>query len=111
MVTQKEVAAYLGIEVETVRHILNETPGYCYGKELQDKVFGAARQLGYDLKKLKIGKRMEIRVKAIEDMISLVEKHPSWSRGDILKGLRESIGLVKRVQKKTFPEEFPYDDV
>ena len=111
MVTQKEVAAYLKVEIEVVRHILNETPGYNYAKELQDKVFGAARQLGYDLKKLKIGKRMDIRAKAIEDMIALVEKHPHWSRTEILNAMRESIGLVKRVQKKTFPEEFPYDDI
>jgi len=111
MVTQKEVAAYLGIDLKTVQNVLNETPGYCCDKETQDKVFKAARKLGYDLKKLKIGKRMEIRKKAIEDMIALVEKHPGWDRNDILEGLRQSIGLVKRVQKKTFPEEFPDEDV
>jgi DNA-binding LacI/PurR family transcriptional regulator len=107
MVTLKDVAENLGLDLETVRNILNETPGVTYDKALQDKVFRAARQLGYDLKKLKIGKRMEIRKKTIEDMILLIEKHPGWSREEILGGLRESIGLVKRVQKKTFPEEYP----
>ncbi|MCU0723507.1 MAG: hypothetical protein MUC63_07820 [Planctomycetes bacterium] len=111
MVTQKDVAAHLGIDVETVRHILNETPGHSFDRELQDRVFKAARKLGYDLKKLKIGKRMDIRMKAIEDLILQIEKHPAWERREILDALRQSIGLVKRVQKKTFPEEFPFDDV
>ena len=110
MVTQKDVADYLGMDLETVRHILNETPGMNFDKATLDKVFGAARKLGYDLRKLKIGKRMEIRKTTIEDMIRQIEKHPEWNRTEILEHLRASIGLVKRVQKKAFPQEFPVDE-
>ncbi|MHC5037632.1 MAG: hypothetical protein ACYTHM_09985 [Planctomycetota bacterium] len=110
MATQKEIADYLGMDLETVRHILNETPGLTFDKALLDKVFSAARKLGYDFRKLKIGKRMEVRKTTIEDIIRHVEKHPEWTREEILDHLRTSIGLVKRVQKKAFPQEYPAED-
>ncbi len=110
MVTQKDVADHIGMDLEIVRRILNETPGYNPDKAVQDKVFQAARKLGYDLRKLKIGKRMEVRKSTIEDLIQQVEKHPEWGREEILDLLKNSIGLVKRVQKKAFPQEFPSED-
>ena len=110
MITQQEVADYLGMDIETVRNILNEAPGMSFDKAVLDKVFGAARKLGYDFRKLKIGKRMEIRKTTIEDIIRQVEKHEAWGRDDILEHLRSSIGLVKRVQKKAFPTEFPEEE-
>ena len=110
MVTQKDIADNLGLDVETVRNILNETPGFCYEKELLDQVFTTARKLGYDFRKLKIGKRMEIRKSSIDDMIRQIEKHPEWGREEILAVMRESIGLLKRVQIKAFPQEFPPEE-
>jgi DNA-binding LacI/PurR family transcriptional regulator len=110
MATQKDIAKHLGMDLQSVRRILNETPGYHYDKATMDKVFGAARQLGYDLRKLKIGKRMEVRKGVIEDMIRHIEKHESWGREEILDHLRTSIGLVKRVQKKAFPQEYPEEE-
>jgi DNA-binding LacI/PurR family transcriptional regulator len=110
MATQKEVADHLGMDLETVRHSLNETPWMTSDKAMLDKVFGAARKLGYDFRKLKIGKRMEVRKTTIEDIIRHIDKHPDWTRDEILDHLRTSIGLVKRVQKKAFPQEFPTEE-
>ncbi|MHC4598122.1 MAG: hypothetical protein ACYS47_03870 [Planctomycetota bacterium] len=110
MATQKDIAKHVGMDLKSVRRILNETPGYNYDKATMDKVFGAARQLGYDLRKLKIGKRMEVRKGVIEDLIRQIEKHEKWGRDEIIDHLRTSIGLVKRVQKKAFPQEYPEED-
>ena len=110
MATQRDIAKAVEMNLQTVRRILNETPGYNYDKATLDKVFGAARQLGYDFRKLKIGKRMELRKGVIEDMIRQVERHTEWGRDEILDHLRTSIGLVKRVQKKAFPQEFPEEE-
>lgn len=107
MVTQQNIADHLGLDVETVRNVLTEAPGFLYDRELQDRVFRTARKMGYDFRKLKIGKRMEIRRLSIEDMIRQVEKHPEWGRDEILDCMRNSIGLVQRVQRKAFPQEFP----
>jgi DNA-binding LacI/PurR family transcriptional regulator len=107
MATQQEIAEALGMDIEIVRNILNEVPGMSYDKETLDRVFQTARKMGYDLKKLKIGKRMEVRKAAIEDAIKYIEANPDWGRDEIIDYLKHSIGLVKRVQKKAFPEEFP----
>lgn len=110
MATQKDIAKHVGLDLQSVRRILNETPGYNFDKATLDKVFGAARQLGYDLRKLKIGKRMEVRKGVIEDLIRQIEKHKKWGREEIIDHLRTSIGLVKRVQKKAFPQEYPEEE-
>ncbi|MHC4778613.1 MAG: hypothetical protein ACYTFG_08580 [Planctomycetota bacterium] len=110
MATQRDIAKAVGMDLMSVRRILNETPGYNFDKATLDKVFGAARKLGYDFRKLKIGKRMEVRKGVIEDVIRQVERHEKWGREDILEHLRTSIGLVKRVQKKAFPHEFPEEE-
>lgn len=107
MATQQEIAEALGMDIEVVRNILNEVPGLSYDKEVLDKVFRTARSMGYDFRKLKIGKRMEVRKAAIEDAIKYIEAHPEWGREEIIDYLKNSIGLVRRVQKKAFPEEFP----
>jgi len=110
MASLEEVAQEVGMDVDAVRVILAEVPGHNYDKATLDRVFGAARKLGYDLKKLKIGKRMEVRKAAIEDIIKQVETHADWTRDDILEYMRHSIGLVRRVQKKAFPAEFPTEE-
>jgi hypothetical protein len=109
MATQQEIADALGMPLEDVRNILTEVPGSQFDKATLDRVFGKARSMGYDLRKLKIGKRMEVRMIAIEDAIRFIENHPDWGREEIMDYLRHSIGLVKRVQKKAFPEEFPQE--
>ena len=45
-----------------------------------------------------------------DDIIRQVETHPDWTREDILEYMRHSIGLVRRVQKKAFPAEFPTEE-
>ncbi len=107
MITQQQIAETLGMRLEDIRNILNEVPGCHYDKEVLDKVFQMARKMGYDFRKLKIGKRMEVRKDAIEDIIKYIEANETWGRQEILEYLRNSIGLVKRVQSKAFHDEFP----
>lgn len=107
MVTQQEIAEKLGMRIDDVRNILNEVPGCQYDKDVLDKVFQLARRMGYDFRKLKIGKRMEVRKAAIEDIIKYIDANESWGRQEILDYLKNSIGLVKRVQSKAFQDEFP----
>jgi hypothetical protein len=105
-VSLSDVASATGVSAETVREILGEVPGKSHPKELQDRVFGAARRLGYDLKKLKIGKRMDQRGSVYEEVLKAVEEHPEWGREAIVQFLERGLDVVKRVQRKSFPEEF-----
>lgn len=105
-VSLTDVASATGVDAEVVREILSEVPGKNHPKDLQDKVFGAARRLGYDLKKLKIGKRMDQRGSVYEEVLKAVQDHPDWSREDIIQFLERGLDVVKRVQRKSFPEEF-----
>ncbi|MEW6027780.1 MAG: hypothetical protein AB1599_10880 [Planctomycetota bacterium] len=60
-VTLKEVAERVKLPVELVRDILTEKHGINATKEQMDLAFKTARNLGYDFKKLKLGKRMNLR--------------------------------------------------
>jgi transcriptional regulator with XRE-family HTH domain len=53
MVTQSEIARRAGLDVSSVNKILNQRPGPVFRKETIRKVFKVARQLGYDLGRLK----------------------------------------------------------
>ena len=106
MVTLREIAATVKMDIEEVRRILSETPGLIVGRDVADKVFGTARKLGYDFRKLKIGKRMSARKEVFDEIQQQIESHPSWSRSDILKYVRGSSEMIDRVHKRTFREEF-----
>ena len=106
MASLKEIAEKAGVELRLVRDILNEVPGVRAPKEIADKVFKTARSLGYDLKKLKLGKRMHFRKTTLEEIISLIERHPQWDRKAILEHLRKSCQLIERTHKRAFAEEF-----
>src|SRR3990167_5713286 len=107
MATLKEIAKLSGVPLEVARNVLRETPGYVVTKAVQDNVFGTARQLGYDLKKLKIGKRMQFRKDTFKEIIKQLEDHPNWNRKDIVSYLTNSVEMVDRVHKRVFKEEFP----
>jgi transcriptional regulator with XRE-family HTH domain len=53
MVTQAEIARRAGLDVSSVNKILNKRPGPVFRKETIRKVFKLAKDLGYDLGKLK----------------------------------------------------------
>lgn len=53
MVTQVEIARRLGLDVSSVNKILNRRQGPVFRKETVQKVFKAAKELGYDFNKLK----------------------------------------------------------
>jgi DNA-binding LacI/PurR family transcriptional regulator len=107
-VTLRDIAQALKLDVEQVRRILSESPGSSakVTKDTLDKVFGTARKLGYDFKKLKIGKQMGMRKAIFEEILSQIEAHPSWSRSDIVKYLQQSSEMIERVHKRSFKEEF-----
>lgn len=51
--TQVEIARQVGLDVSSVNKILNRRPGPVFKKTTVDKVFRAARKLGYSLERLK----------------------------------------------------------
>jgi hypothetical protein len=104
-VTLKQLAQEVGLGVELVRNVLKELPG-SVTREVQDKIYRTARKLGYDFRKLKIGKRMQYRKEMLDEVLEKIGDHPSWSRAEILKYLKESRALVDRVHKRVFREEF-----
>src|SRR5438874_2731658 len=53
MVTQLEIGRRVGIDVSSVNKILNKKPGAVFRKETIRKVFRVARDLGYNLDRLK----------------------------------------------------------
>ena len=105
-VSLKHVAETAGFDEAYVRDVLRETPGIQIPKGDADKIFKTARAMGYDFRKLKIGKRMLYRRETLEEVIGRVEEKREWSREEILKYLRESLALVDRVHKRVFRDEF-----
>ena len=107
-VTLNDIAQALKLDVEQVRRILSEAPGSGakVSKDVLDRVFGTARKLGYDFKKLKIGKQMGLRKAIFEEILAQIEAHPSWGRSDIVKYLQQSSEMIDRVHKRSFKEEF-----
>ena len=104
-ITLRQLAQELGLNIEMVRNVLKEAPGIVT-REVQDKIYRTARKLGYDFRKLKIGKRMQYRKEMLDEVLEKIGEHPNWTRGEILKYLKESRALVDRVHKRVFREEF-----
>ena len=104
--TLSDVAKAVNLDIDFVRDVLTEKPGLKVTRETLDLVFKAARKMGYDFKKLKIGKRMNLRKEVVDDILKQIEAHPTWKRKDILEYLRKTSELVERVHKRTFLEEF-----
>ena len=105
----RQIASELGMGVETVRAVLKELPGVTLERAVLDKIYKTARKLGYDFRKLKIGKRMQYRKEMLDEVLEKISEHSEWTRGDILKYLKESRTLVDRVHKRVFREEFGSD--
>lgn len=53
MITQCDIARKVGVDVSTVNKILNRRPGPVFSKVTIRKVFQAARELGFNLDRLK----------------------------------------------------------
>jgi hypothetical protein len=108
-VTLRQIALEVGLGVETVRAVFKELPGIALEREKLDKVYRTARKLGYDFRKLKIGKRMQYRKEMLDEVLEKIGEHSEWTRADILKFLKECRALVDRVHKRVFREEFGGD--
>jgi hypothetical protein len=108
-VTLRQVANEVGMGVETIRAVFKELPGVILDRTDLDRIYRTARKLGYDFRKLKIGKRMQYRKEMLDEVLEKIGEHSDWSRSDILKYLKESRALVDRVHKRVFREEFGSD--
>jgi len=108
-VTLRQIASEVGIGVETIRAVFKELPGVILDRSELDKIYKTARKLGYDFRKLKIGKRMQYRKEMLDEVLEKVGEHGQWDRADILKFLKECRALVDRVHKRVFRDEFGGD--
>jgi hypothetical protein len=105
-ITIRHIAQEVGIDASIVLDVLKEIPGSPVARETADRIFKAARRLGYDFKKLKIGKRMQHRKETFDEVLEKIGENPGWGRAEIVKYLKESRALVDRVHKRVFREEF-----
>jgi len=105
-ITIRRLAQELRLASDMVRDVLKESTGLPVAREDQDEIFKTARRLGYDFRKLKIGKRMQYRKETLDEVIGKISENGSWGRAEIVKYLRESLGLVERVHNRVFREEF-----
>ncbi len=106
MVTLTDVSKAVGLDVAQLREIFSEKPGANFPKDTLDKVYNVARQMGYDFRKLKIGKRMNLRKEILCEILQQIESHPGWKRKEIIRYLSSAQDMVERVQKRTFHDEF-----
>lgn len=104
--TLRQIANELDLGLETVRNVLKEIPSVTVSREVQDKIYKTARKLGYDFRKLKIGKRMQYRKEMLDEVLEKIGENTRWTRAEILNYLQESRALVERVHKRVFREEF-----
>lgn len=105
-VTIQQVAQETGLEPSLVVNVLKETAPPGVSKAVQDRIFQTARRLGYDFRKLKIGKRMQYRKEALEEVLRKIAENPGWGRAEIVKYLKETLSLVERVHRRVFREEY-----
>jgi predicted DNA-binding protein YlxM (UPF0122 family) len=105
-ITIRHIAQEVGLESRFVLQVLKETPGLAVTREVADKIFKAARRLGYDFRKLKIGKRMQYRKEILDEVLEKIGENSRWNRAEIVKHLKEMRALVDRVHKRVFKDEF-----
>ncbi len=105
-ITIRQIAEDLGLDAGLVLNVLKETAGAAASKPVQDRIFQTARRLGYDFRKLKIGKRMQYRKETLDEVLEKVGENAGWGRAEIVKYLKESLALVERVHRRVFKEEF-----
>jgi DNA-binding LacI/PurR family transcriptional regulator len=105
-VTVRDVAEKVRQPAELVRDVLNEAAGVRAPRRVQDRIFEAARTLGYDLRKLKIGKRMQHRKDTLTEVLLTCRAHPEWGQKEIVAYLERSLQMLDRVRRKVFEQEF-----
>ena len=105
-ITIRQIAQEVGLDPDLVLDVLKEIPGVQVTREVADRIFKAARRLGYDFRKLKIGKRMQHSKETLDEMLEKIGENSGWGRAEIVKYLKESRALVDRVHKRVFKDEF-----
>jgi hypothetical protein len=103
-VSLRQIAEDVGMKLDEVRDILRDASAA--PKAVQDRVYNAARKLGYDLRKLKIGKRIQYRKETLEEVYVRVKERSEWGRDQILAFLKDALAGVERVHKRVFKDEF-----
>ena len=105
----RKIAEKIGMSTALVRDVLKEVPGTKVPRDVADRIFNAARNLKYDLKKLKIGKQMALRKLTLVEVLEQIDENPDWDREQIIAYIREASGMVTRVHKRVFKEEYGED--
>ena len=105
-ITIRQISQEVGLAPDLVLDVLKEVPGLLVTREVADKIFKTARKLGYDFRKLKIGKRMQHLKETFDEVLEKIGENPGWGRAEIVKYLKESRALVDRVHKRVFKDEF-----
>ena len=105
-VTIRDVALKADRPIEEVRDVLNEASTPKTPMAVQDAIFGVARLLGYDFRKLKIGKRMRARRDTLVEVLGQCKDHHEWTIVDVISYLEKNLEMLDRVRQKVFPNEF-----
>ncbi len=105
-VTIRDVAVKANRPIEEVRDVLNEAATPKTPMAVQDAIFGVARLLGYDFRKLKIGKRMRARRDTLVEVLGQCKDHHEWTIVDVISYLEKNLEMLDRVRQKVFPNEF-----
>ena len=71
-ITIRQVAQELGLDPTLVLDVLKEVPGLQVKRDFADRIFDTARKLGYDFRKLKIGKRMQHRKEILDEVLEKI---------------------------------------
>jgi len=103
--TIKDIAVRVGLDEELVRRILSEDPTLGVERDVKDKVFATAREMGYDLTKLRFGKKLRDRGDIVKLIIEQVESNADWDREEILAHLRYVLDLTSRHHKRSMPTD------
>ncbi|MHC4663362.1 MAG: hypothetical protein ACYS8W_17015 [Planctomycetota bacterium] len=105
MATIKDIAERVGMDEESVRRILLEDPTMSVERDVKDKIYATARKMGYDLTKLRFGKKLADRSDVLRRVIEQVEENTEWGRDEILVHLRYVLDLTKRHHKRSMPTD------
>jgi len=103
--TIKDIAKRVKMDEDIVRRILLEDPMLHVERKERDKVFDAARKLGYDLTMLRAGKRIKDRGEMCKLVLKQIEANPEWGREEILAHLRYVVDLTQRHHKRAMPTD------
>ncbi len=101
-----KLAGKLNMDEDRIRAILLELPEVAVTPAEQKTVNEVALKEGLGPVKLQVGRRINARKNAIEEILNYVEAHPTWKKEEVITYMRYTCSLMRRVQKKILPDFF-----